>query len=100
MSAFDPKRTSIDPFRYATLNRYDAVTEVSECDDEATRALVFRDPTSAAGIGQFAAVQSVSQSLGVELTPVNVRNNLTIPQSTPRHCRRGHRVGVISAIGP
>jgi putative ABC transport system substrate-binding protein len=39
-----------------------------------TRALVVRDPTSAAGIGQFAAVRSVAQSLGVELTPLNVRD--------------------------
>ena len=35
-----------------------------------TRALVFRDPASAAGIGQFAAVRSVAQNLGIELTPV------------------------------
>ena len=38
------------------------------------RALVFRDPTTAAGVGQFGAVQSVAQSLGIELTPVNVRD--------------------------
>src|SRR5262245_53654174 len=39
-----------------------------------TRALVLREPSSAAGIGQFAAVRSVAQSLGVELTPVDVRD--------------------------
>ena len=39
-----------------------------------TRALVFRDPASAAGIGQFASIRSVAQTLGVELTPVNVRD--------------------------
>ena len=32
-----------------------------------TRALVFRDPTSTSGIGQFAVVRLVVQSLGVEL---------------------------------
>ena len=36
-----------------------------------TRALVFRDPTTAAGIGQFGGVRSVAQSLGIELTPLN-----------------------------
>ena len=39
-----------------------------------TRALVFRDPTTAAGVGQFGAIRSVAQSLGIELTPLNVRD--------------------------
>jgi putative ABC transport system substrate-binding protein len=39
-----------------------------------TRAVVLRDPTTAAGIGQFAAIQSVAQSLTVELAPVGVRD--------------------------
>src|SRR5689334_10056738 len=39
-----------------------------------TRALVLRDRSSAAGIGQFASIRSVAQSLGVELTPVDVRD--------------------------
>jgi putative tryptophan/tyrosine transport system substrate-binding protein len=39
-----------------------------------TRVAVLRDPTMAAGIGQFGAIQSVAPSLGVELTAVNVRD--------------------------
>jgi ABC-type uncharacterized transport system substrate-binding protein len=39
-----------------------------------TRAVVLRDPTTAAGIGQFAAIQSAAQSLTVELTPVGLRD--------------------------
>jgi putative tryptophan/tyrosine transport system substrate-binding protein len=35
---------------------------------------VLRDPTIASGIGQFAAIQAVAPSLGVELTPVDVRD--------------------------
>ena len=38
-----------------------------------TRAVVLRDPTSLAGLGQFAAVQSAASLLGVELRPVDVR---------------------------
>jgi putative ABC transport system substrate-binding protein len=37
------------------------------------RAAVIRDPTNTAGIGQFAAIQSVAPSLGVEVVPLNVR---------------------------
>jgi putative ABC transport system substrate-binding protein len=38
------------------------------------RAAVLWDPAITAGIGQFAVMQSVAPSLGVELTPVNVRD--------------------------
>ena len=39
-----------------------------------TRAAVLRDPANAAGIGQFAVIQAVAPSLGVEVIPVNVRD--------------------------
>ena len=38
-----------------------------------TRAAVIRDPAISAGLGQFAAIQAVAPPLGVEVTPVNVR---------------------------
>jgi putative tryptophan/tyrosine transport system substrate-binding protein len=37
-----------------------------------TRAAVLWDPTIAAGIGQFAVIQSVAPSIGVDLSPVNL----------------------------
>jgi putative ABC transport system substrate-binding protein len=39
-----------------------------------TRAAVLRDPAVASGIGQFGAVQIVAPALGVQLTPVDVRD--------------------------
>ena len=39
-----------------------------------TRAAVLRDPANPAGIGQLAAIQSVAPAIGVELFPVNVRD--------------------------
>ncbi len=40
-----------------------------------TRVAVLRDPTVAAGIGQFAAIQAMApRSLGVELHPIDVRD--------------------------
>ena len=39
-----------------------------------TRAAVIRDPAMASGLGQFAAIQAVAPSLGVELSPVDVRD--------------------------
>jgi ABC-type uncharacterized transport system substrate-binding protein len=39
-----------------------------------TRAAVLRDSTLTSGTAQFAAIQAVAPSLGVEVSPVNVRN--------------------------
>jgi ABC-type uncharacterized transport system substrate-binding protein len=39
-----------------------------------TRAAVLRDPAIVSGIGQFAVIQSVAPSAGVEVSPVNVRD--------------------------
>lgn len=39
-----------------------------------TRVAVVRDPTTSAGVGQFAAIQSAAPSLGMEVVPVNVRD--------------------------
>jgi putative ABC transport system substrate-binding protein len=38
------------------------------------RAAVIRDPAITAGIGQWAAIQSVAPSVGIVVTPVNVRD--------------------------
>ena len=52
-----------------------------------TRAAVIRDPAIAAGIGQFGAIQSVAQSLGVELSPVNVRDAPEIERAVAAFAR-------------
>ncbi len=38
------------------------------------RVAVLRDPTIASGIGQFGAIQSAAPSLGMEASPINVRD--------------------------
>src|SRR5262249_21744421 len=39
-----------------------------------TRTAILWDPTSTAGIGQFAVIQSVAPSLGVDVRPINLSN--------------------------
>jgi putative ABC transport system substrate-binding protein len=39
-----------------------------------TRVAVIRDPTSAVGVGQFGTIQAVAPSLGVEVSPINLRD--------------------------
>ena len=65
---------------------------------QATRALVLRDASSATGIGQFAAVRSIAQTLGVELTPSNVRDTDEIERNVAAFARSGNG-GVIVTTG-
>jgi putative tryptophan/tyrosine transport system substrate-binding protein len=46
-----------------------------------TRAAVIRDPMIPSGIGQFAVIQSVAPSVGVEVIPVNVRDAAAIDRA-------------------
>jgi len=64
-----------------------------------TRATVLRDPTAAAGIGQFVGIQSVAQSLGVELTPVGVRDVEEIERGVTAFARAGNGGLIVTAGG-
>jgi putative ABC transport system substrate-binding protein len=46
-----------------------------------TRAAVIRDPSITSGTAQFAAIQAVAPSLGVELTPIDGRDDGGIEQT-------------------
>jgi putative ABC transport system substrate-binding protein len=46
---------------------------LKEIAPQVTRAGVLRDPVLTTGVGQFAAIQSVAPSLGVEASPINLR---------------------------
>jgi putative ABC transport system substrate-binding protein len=59
-----------------------------------TRAAVLRDPAVASGIGQFGAVQIVAPALGVELTPVDVRDSAEIEPAVTA-LARGSNGGLI-----
>jgi ABC-type uncharacterized transport system substrate-binding protein len=52
-----------------------------------TRAAIIRDAALSSGIGQFAAIQSVAPSLGVEVIPVNVRDAGEIERSVAAFAR-------------
>jgi putative ABC transport system substrate-binding protein len=63
------------------------------------RALVLRDPSSAAGIGQFASVRSVAQSLGIELTPLDVRDRAEIESGFAAFARTSDGGVIVTAGG-
>jgi putative ABC transport system substrate-binding protein len=64
-----------------------------------TRAAVLRDPTIAAGLGQLGAIQSVAPSLGVELSPVDLRDPGEIERAIAAFARgpNGGLIGLSSA---
>ena len=88
--------TGFSNFEYSMSGKWAEL--LKQIAPNVTRALVFRDPTSAAGIGQFAAIRSVAQSLGVELTPVNVRDTDEIERAVAAFARSGNG-GVIVTTG-
>jgi putative ABC transport system substrate-binding protein len=59
-----------------------------------TRAVVLRDPATPDGIGQFAAIQAMGPSLGVELRPIGVREPLEIERAVTT-ISRGTDAGLI-----
>ncbi len=52
-----------------------------------TRVAVIRDPTQAAGIGQFAVIQAAGPSLGVELRPINAPDKTEIERGIAAFAR-------------
>ena len=62
-----------------------------------TRAAVLRDPTIASGIGQFAAVQAVAPSFGVELSAVDVRDAGEIERAVTAFARSSNGGLIVTA---
>ena len=60
---------------------------LKEIAPRVTRAAVLRDPTNAAGIGQWGAIQSVAPSLAVELSPIDVRDAREIEHAVTAFAR-------------
>jgi putative tryptophan/tyrosine transport system substrate-binding protein len=64
-----------------------------------TRAAVIRDPSITSGTAQFAAIQALAPSLGVELTPVDARDSSGIEQTIAGFAR-GSNCGLIVTASP
>jgi putative tryptophan/tyrosine transport system substrate-binding protein len=67
------------------------------------RAAVLRDATLPAGIGQFAIIQSVASSVGVEVSQISARNAPEIERGITTFARSGNgglivTAGVVSAV--
>ena len=72
---------------------------LKEIAPRVTRVGVIRDPTVPSSVGQFAAIQSVAPSFGVELTPLGGRDAKEIEQTITEFAR-GSNCGLICAAAP
>jgi putative tryptophan/tyrosine transport system substrate-binding protein len=64
---------------------------------DVTRAAVLRDPTSPTGTGQFAVIQAVAPSLGVDVSVVNVRDANEIERGVAAFARSANGGLVVTA---
>jgi putative tryptophan/tyrosine transport system substrate-binding protein len=62
-----------------------------------TRAAVLRDSAGPSGIGQFAVIQSVSRSVGVEVSPLNLPDAGEIEPALATFARRGNSGLIVTA---
>jgi putative tryptophan/tyrosine transport system substrate-binding protein len=88
--------TGFTSFEYSLSGKW--IELLKQIAPHVTRVAVLRDPTAASGIGQFSAIQTVAQSLGVELTPLGVRNTDEIERDLALFARAGNG-GMIVTVG-
>jgi putative ABC transport system substrate-binding protein len=62
-----------------------------------TRVAILRDPATAAGIGQFAAIQSVAPPFAVELRPIDVREVGEIERAVTAFARSSNGGLIVTA---
>ena len=88
--------TGFTAFEYAIAAKW--LELLKEIAPNLTRAAVLRDPTIAAGIGQFAAIQAVGP-ITMELSVVDLRDADAIEQDVAEFAR-GSNGGLIVTVGP
>jgi len=72
---------------------------LKEIAPRVTRAVVIRDPTSTSGVGQFAVIQSVAGSLGVELSPIDMRDAGEIERGVTAFARAPNGGLIVTTAG-
>jgi putative ABC transport system substrate-binding protein len=78
--------TGFVPFEYSLSGKW--LELLKQIVPAVTRVAVLRDPAITAGIGQFAAIQSVAAFVGVDdVTPINVRDATEIERAVTTFAR-------------
>jgi putative ABC transport system substrate-binding protein len=89
--------TGFTQFEYGMSSKW--LELLKEIAPRVTRAAVLRDPAIPEGVGQFAVIQSVAPSFGVELRPVDVRNVGEIEHAITTFARESNGGLIVPASG-
>jgi putative tryptophan/tyrosine transport system substrate-binding protein len=89
--------TGFTPFEFDISGKW--LELLKEMAPRVTRVAVLRDPTMAVGIAQYATIQSVAPSLGVELKPVDARDAREIERAVTAFAREPNG-GLIATVTP
>jgi putative ABC transport system substrate-binding protein len=73
---------------------------LKEIAPSVTHAAVLRDPTFAYGIGQFAVIQSVAPSVGIEVSPIDLRGSAQIERAIATFAQRPNGGIILTASPP
>ena len=88
--------TGFTAFEYSLSGKW--LELLKEIAPNLTRIAILRDPALAAGIGQFAAIQAMApSSLGVELSPIDVRDGGEIERDVATFARESNGGLVVTA---
>jgi putative ABC transport system substrate-binding protein len=89
--------TGFTPFAYDIGGKW--LELLKEMRPGITRVAVIRDPASVAEIGMFGAIQAVAPSLGVQVSPVNLRDAGQVESAIAAFVRSSHE-GLIVTGSP
>ena len=92
------RATGFMMFEYSLSSKWPEV--LKEIAPSVTRVAVLRDIVITAGIGQFAVIQSVAPSLGLDLSPISVLNSSEIERAVAAFARTTANGGLIVTASP
>ena len=82
-------------FEYSLCGKW--LELLKEIAPAVTRAAVLRDPEITAGIGQFAVIQSVAPSIGMDVSPINLSTATMLERSIAAFAQTPNRGMVLTA---
>ena len=83
-------------FEYSLCGKW--LELLKEIAPSVTRAAVLRDPKDPAGIGQYAVIQSVAPSAGMDVSPINIGDAVEIERAVAAFAHSAN--GGLIAYGP
>jgi putative ABC transport system substrate-binding protein len=89
--------TGLVAFEYALSSKW--IELLKEIAPGVTQAAVLRDPANPSGIGQFAAIQTVAPSLGIDLRTIDMRNATTVERIMDGFARVPGRGLIVTSAG-